>query len=95
MKEIAVYMVICSDGTYYTGVTNNLERRLAEHDSGLNPKAYTHGRRPVKLAWSQVFSDPMQAIAIEKKVKDWSRKKKEALIEQNWDELKALSRKKK
>jgi putative endonuclease len=95
MKEIVVYMVICSDGTYYTGVTNNLERRLAEHNSGLNPKAYTHGRRPVKLAWSQVFSDPKQAIAIEKQVKDWSRKKKEALIRQDWDELKTLSRKKK
>jgi putative endonuclease len=51
MKIYYVYILECADGTYYTGITNNLERRFTEHALGLNQDSYTHDRRPVKLAW--------------------------------------------
>ena len=60
---------------------------MFEHNSGMKPDAYTFKRRPVVLVWFEVFSDPTQAIVIEKKIKGWSRRKKEALINQDWDKL--------
>ena len=51
-----VYIVKCKDGKYYTGVTNNLDRRLKEHNEGLNPKCYTYERRPVELMYEEHFS---------------------------------------
>ena len=87
-----VYIIECSDKSYYTGVTNNLERRLAEHNEGYSPTSYTFKRRPVILKYSQQFHDVMQAIEFEKQVKGWSRKKKEALFNEEWNELKRLSK---
>ena len=87
MKQYYVYIVKCSDQSYYTGVTNNLERRLYEHNSGLEKHAYTFKRKPVKLVWLETFSDINEAITIEKKIKGWSRRKKEALISEDWDKL--------
>ncbi len=78
----------CSDKSFYTGVTNDLERRLKEHQEGLNPNLYTHSRRPVILKWYSEAVDPHQAIALEKQIKGWTRKKKEALIDKNWAKLK-------
>jgi putative endonuclease len=60
---------------------------MFEHNSGMKPDAYTFKRRPVVLVWFEVFSDSTQAIVIEKKIKGWSRRKKEALINQDWDKL--------
>ncbi len=91
MKQYHVYILKCSDKSYYTGVTNDVERRLHEHQTGVNQTAYTHNRRPVELVFSEYFLDINQAIAFEKQVKGWSRKKKEAIIEDNWDNLKELS----
>ena len=90
-KYYFVYLLKCSDGSFYTGITNNIERRLSEHESGRNPDCYTYFRRPVELVYSEYFTDPNQAIAFEKKVKGWSRAKKEALIKNNWDKIKFLS----
>ncbi|WP_310378286.1 GIY-YIG nuclease family protein [Flavobacterium sp.] len=87
MKFYYVYIVKCSDSTYYTGITNSIDRRLFEHNSGKNPDSYTFTRRPVQLVWFETFSDPTQAIMIEKKIKGWSRRKKEALINEDWDKL--------
>ncbi|MFN8287592.1 MAG: GIY-YIG nuclease family protein [Chitinophagales bacterium] len=89
-----VYIVQCADGTYYTGVTNDLERRLVEHNTGDNVKSYTYNRRPVVLKHYDHFMDINQAIAWEKQVKGWSRKKKEALFRNNWNDLIALSKNK-
>lgn len=86
-KQLYVYILKCSDHTYYTGVTNNVETRLQYHNEGINKEAYTFTRRPLTLVYYESFSDYNQAIAREKQLKDWSRKKKEALIEQNWDKL--------
>ena len=87
MKVLYVYILKCNDNSYYTGVTNHIERRIVEHNSGISPQSYTIPRRPVELVWVQAFSDPAQAIEWEKKIKGWSRRKKEAMISKDWDKL--------
>lgn len=86
-----VYILKCSDKTYYTGVTNNIELRFKQHNEGFNQSSYTYSRRPVELVFISEFKYIDQAIAFEKQVKGWSRKKKEAIIDDNWDKLKELS----
>ena len=86
-----VYILRCSDGSYYTGITNNLDRRLAQHQQGYNPGSYTSFRRPVELVYACDFTSPKQAIAFEKQLKGWSRAKKEALIAGDWSRVKILS----
>jgi|ERR1043165_7444117 putative endonuclease len=96
MKLFFVYILKCSDDTYYTGITNDPERRLAEHQSGLNQESYTYSRRPVKQVYlSDGFSDPLEAIGWEKQLKDWNRKKKEAVINGKWELLPELSKNRK
>ena len=92
MKTYYVYILKCSDESYYTGVTNCLERRFAEHVSGLSVTCYTFLRRPLQLIFSREFKYINDAIAFEKQVKKWSRKKKEAIANQCWDELKSLAK---
>jgi len=91
MNQYFVYILLCADNSYYTGVTNDMERRIDEHESGLNPESYTHERRPVKLVFCERFTEITQAIAFEKQIKGWTRKKKEAIINGNWELLPALS----
>ncbi|MCF0074429.1 GIY-YIG nuclease family protein [Dyadobacter sp. CY261] len=91
MKTYYVYILRCADDSYYTGVTNDIERRLAEHNSGTNLGSYTSTRRPVEMVFCHEFNDIREAIAFEKQVKGWSRKKKEAIIVGRWDDLKALA----
>lgn len=93
MKDYFVYILKCSDESYYTGVTNDLERRVGEHQSGII-NGYTSSRLPVKLVYSERFSDVNQAIKSEKQIKGWNRKKKEALIAGNFDLLVKLSNQK-
>jgi putative endonuclease len=92
MKQYFVYILLCSDNSYYTGITNDLERRFYEHESGIDPKAYTFKRRPLKMIFQEMFNDVNQAIAFEKQVKGWRRAKKEAIINGNWHLLPELSR---
>ena len=89
-----VYLVQCSDGSYYTGITNDLERRLYEHNSGMDRSCYTFKRRPVELMYHEIFTDVNNAIKWEKQLKGWSRKKKASLINEDWEELKRLSKSK-
>jgi putative endonuclease len=81
-----VYMLLCQDGSYYVGNTGDdgLDRRLAEHNSGAYPDAYTSTRRPVRLVWSERFDRITDAIAAERRLKGWSRTKKEALARGDW-----------
>ena len=88
-----VYILECADGTYYTGITSNLNQRLEDHQSGKRKSSYTFRRRPVNLVWKASFVNVLHAIEIEKKIKRWSAKKKKALIEEQWDLLKELSKK--
>ena len=89
-----VYILHCSDDSYYTGVTNNIERRLHEHQTSFNLNSFTSNRLPVKLVYHCQFSDINQAILFEKRLKKWSRAKKEALIEGRLEDLPLLSKKK-
>ena len=91
MKKYAVYIVACADDSFYTGVTNNVYQRVKEHNLGINPKAYTYNRRPVRLEWFQEFLNPKEAIQREKQIKGWSRSKKKALIAKEYDKLLLLS----
>ncbi|MGB3947933.1 MAG: GIY-YIG nuclease family protein [Bacteroidia bacterium] len=88
-----VYILKCSNSRYYTGVTNNLERRLEEHNQGVNKSCYTYNKRPLELMYKINFNSPTEAINWEKKIKDWSRNKKEALINENWEDLVKFSKK--
>lgn len=86
-----VYILKCADNSCYTGVTNDINRRFEEHQNGINTTCYTYNRRPLQLVFIEQFQRYDQAIALEKQIKGWSRKKKEALIEQNYALLKQLS----
>jgi putative endonuclease len=90
-KILYVYMLSCSDGTYYTGVTNDLERRLIEHKCGYNKNSYTYTRRPLQLIYYEMFNDFNSAIEWETKIKKWSAKKKQALAASDWKKLKEAS----
>jgi putative endonuclease len=91
MQYMAVYILLCTDNSYYIGVTNDLERRVWEHENGYNSKAYTFKRRPVKLVFYEYFPNASQAIEFEKQIKGWRREKKEALIKREWEKLPELS----
>ncbi|MBL4651641.1 MAG: GIY-YIG nuclease family protein [Flavobacteriales bacterium] len=91
MKTYFVYIIVCADKSYYTGITSDLQRRINEHNEGTNKISYTSSRLPVELIWYQSFNDPDNAISKEKQIKGWSRKKKEALINKDWDKLPRLS----
>lgn len=91
MKTYTVYILKCADNSYYTGITNDIDRRLYEHENAININCYTAERRPLALVFCEHFEDINDAISFEKQVKGWSRKKKEAIINDNWDKLKALS----
>jgi putative endonuclease len=91
MKFYYVYILRCSDDSLYVGVTSDVERRVMEHNSGKYPEAYTYSRKPVELVFYQEFTEPNQAIEFEKKIKKWSRMKKQALINDNFDKIQELS----
>ena len=86
-----VYILLCSDNSYYTGHTENLESRIAAHQEG-EISGYTQSRRPVKLAFSEEFPRREDALERERQLKKWSRAKKQALIDRDWQRLVELSR---
>ena len=91
MNTYYVYIVKCRDNSYYTGVTNDIERRIAEHNGGLEKSSYTFSGKPVELMYAYELNGIIQAIAFEKQLKGWSRKKKEAVVNDDWDILKVLA----
>jgi len=76
MFSYFVYILKCSDNSYYTGITNNLDKRLNEHKFEKNRDCYTLKRRPLELKFQQIFNDVLLAIYFEKKIKKWTRSKK-------------------
>jgi putative endonuclease len=94
MKDYWVYIIKCSDNSYYTGVTNNLQRRISEHQNGTSQDAYTKSRRPIEVVYSALYHDINQAISHEKQIKGWSRAKKEELINNDFVKLQKLSERK-
>jgi putative endonuclease len=87
MKFYFCYILECSDGSFYTGMTSDLEKRVQQHQEGMTYDGYTHSRRPVKLVWHVMCNDPNDAIRLEKQITGWTRRKKKALITENWDVL--------
>lgn len=85
------YILHCADGSYYCGHTDDIDRRIAEHQTGFYP-GYTFKRRPVRLVWNDTFQSRDDAKAAEKKIKGWSRAKKEALINRDWSLISQLSK---
>ncbi|HEY0447466.1 MAG TPA: GIY-YIG nuclease family protein [Allosphingosinicella sp.] len=86
-----VYILRCRDGSYYTGHTENLEKRLAEHEQGLGAD-WTRRRRPVELVWCDWAPSRDEVFAFERRVKNWSRAKKEALIAGDWQRVGLFAR---
>lgn len=92
---LRVYILLCADNSYYTGVAKDIDYRVWQHQTGYFNDCYTFKRRPVKLVWERYFEDENEAMLYEKQIKGWSRKKKEALINNDFDELKRLAKSKK
>ena len=86
-----MYILECADGSYYTGSMINLEKRLKQHQNGEGAN-HTKKRLPVELIYFEEFARIDQAFYREKQVQGWSRKKKLALIEGNWEKLKEYAK---
>jgi tRNA/rRNA methyltransferase len=89
--DFYAYLLRCADGHHYAGHTDDLDAGIAQHQAGAIP--YTQKRRPVSLVWSGRFPERDQAFAAQRRIKGWSRAKKEALIRGDREALSALSKK--
>jgi putative endonuclease len=86
----SVYVVLCRDRSYYTGITRrDVEERVSEHNQGI--ACYTFARRPVQLLYSEDFERVDEAVAAERRIKGWSRAKKEALVCRDYNALPGLA----
>src|SRR5687768_9475275 len=85
------YILRCADNSYYTGHTEDLDLRIAQHHDGTFG-GYTHDKRPVELVWSDEFPTRIEALEAERKIKGWSRAKKEALIRGDWEAVQRLAK---
>jgi len=91
MKHGWIYILRCCDDSYYCGSTSNLEQRIKEHIFH-KYSGYTSARLPIELVFSQEFSDINDALIAERQIKGWSRKKKRALINGDFDLLHKLAK---
>ncbi len=89
-----VYILKCSDDTYYPGITSELWKRFEKHESGEYFGSYTSTRLPVSLEYYCSFTNVEQAIETEKRIKKWSQAKKKALIDGDYHKLPNLAKKK-
>lgn len=87
-----VYILQCSDDSFYVGHSDDLQKRLYEHEAGLFSTCYKFNKCPVQLVFTEQFESRENALARERQLKDWSRAKKIALINSDWDKLILLSK---
>lgn len=92
MKPFWVYILKCADGSYYTGHTDNLDLRIAQHHKGEFSSCYTYKRRPLEVCFKQSFTTREEALTSERQIKGWSRAKKEALMQGDWNEISRLAK---
>lgn len=85
-----VYILRCSDNSYYTGHTDDLDLRIEKHSEG-KMTGYTSTRLPVKLVFTEQFVSRLEALEMEQRIKGWSRKKKEAMMCGDWKEVQRLA----
>jgi len=90
MNVFHVYILKCSDGSYYTGHTEFIDKRISEHRQGI-VAGYTASRLPIEVVYIETFGTRYEALAAERRIKGWTRKKKEALIAYDWKKLVYLS----
>jgi putative endonuclease len=96
LMRASVYILLCGDGSYYTGVTRrDVEERVSEHAKGLDPTCYTFSRRPLSIVFNACFERVDEAVAFERQIKGWSRAKKQALIRGDYDALPELAARRK
>jgi len=91
MKDFFIYILKCSDGSYYVGHTDDIDKRMSEHEQGFY-EGYTSSRRPLSLVYLELIGSRDAAIESERKLKGWSRKKKELLIAKGWKGIKSCWR---
>lgn len=89
-----VYIIKCRDQSFYTGHTDNLDKRLYQHKSGEIKTCYTFTRRPIELVFQQIFETREEALASERQIKGWSRAKKIAMINGDWNKVSRLAKSK-
>lgn len=92
MNSFYLYILKCADNSYYVGHTDDIELRIAQHISG-EYICYTTNRRPLAVVFVQDFASRDEALAAERQIKNWSRRKKEALIKKYYEKLKYFSKK--
>ena len=93
MNDFYIYILRCSDNSYYVGHTDNIEKRISEHRFN-QYNCYTSKRLPIEVVFVQSFGTRDEAFIAERQIKKWNRHKKEALIENNWDKISSLAKKK-
>ncbi len=90
-----IYILRCADGNYDTGITRrSVEERVSEHARGLTKGCYTEGRLPLELVYSEYYERIDEAVAAERRIKGWSRAKKEAMMRRDFVSLSALAKRK-
>jgi putative endonuclease len=92
VKCFYVYMLLCSDKSFYVGITSNIEQRLGQHEFGCDESCYTFKRRPLRCVHVSEFANFDDAVAWEKHLKGWSRAKKLALINNDWPEIRRMAK---
>ncbi len=93
MDGASIYILKCSDGSYYTGITRrSVDERVSEHAQGLDPACYTFRRCPLTLVHCEHYARILDAIAAERRIKGWTRAKKEAYIRGDFDALMTLAK---
>ncbi len=93
MEYFYVYIIKCCDSSYYTGHTDNIEKRIYEHKYK-KYDSYTSSRLPIEVVYVQTFASRDAAFVAERRIKGWTRKKKEALIAKKWNNLRKYAKKK-
>jgi putative endonuclease len=95
MMGASIYILRCADGSYYTGITRrSVDERVSEHAQGLIKGCYTERRLPVELVFSEYYARVDEAVAAERRIKGWSRAKKEAMMRGDFASLSALAKRK-
>lgn len=94
MQDFYTYILLCKDGSFYVGHTDDIAMRLSGHEQRYYPCCYTAKRLPVKLVFVQCFASRYEALSAEMQIKKWTRRKKQALINQDFDLLRELSKSK-
>lgn len=87
----SLYILECADGSFYIGHTEDLEKRLNQHAQG-NGGGYTAARRPIRLLHAEAFDTRYEALVMERKLKGWSRAKKQAYMSGDWEAVVKLAK---